>query len=396
MARKRGNREGTITHRADGRWEARITVDNGKRRCLYGKTRREVAQKLLHATKAREDGLPMPGAHLTVGQYLENWLSAVKTQVRPRTWKRYEQYVRLHAIPGLGRTQLVKLTPEQLEALYAAKVKAGLSPTTVRHLHAVLVAALTRAVRLGRVVRNVAQLASPPRTPTREMRTLDAKQTKRLLKAAAGDRLEALYVLACTTGMREGELLGLRWRYVNLDTGTLQVAGTLQRLPKDSVTANGETFVIAEPKTDRSRRTLKLTEDAVAALRRHRVRQGEERLRLGGARDDWDLVFANELGRPMEAGNLLRRSFWPLLERAKLPRIRFHDLRHGAATLLLEEGVHPAIVAATLGHARASTTIDIYSHVSPGMTAEVATTMDKVLGSGLAALSSKSSSRRRR
>jgi integrase len=225
------------------------------------------------------------------------------------------------------------------------------------------------------------------------MRTLDAKQLKKLLSAATGDRLEALYVLACTTGMREGEVLGLRWRYVNLDAGTLQVAGTLQRLPKDSTTPDGEKFVIAEPKTERSRRTLRLTEGAVAALRHHRTRQREERLKLGVAWDDWDLVFANELGRPIEAGNFLRRSFWPLLERAKLPRIRFHDLRHTAATLLLEQGVHPAFVAATLGHARASTTIDIYSHVSPAMTQEVATTMDKVLGTSRTALSSESSSK---
>jgi integrase len=401
---KRGNAEGTIFHRKDGRWCAQVSLGRGRRKALYGTTRAQVARKLITVTKQLQDGLPVPTEQLTTGSFLAEWLDSVKSQVRPRTWRRYREYLLRHAIPVLGRIRLARLSAEDLEALYAAKIKEGLSPTTVRHLHTVLGQALRRAVRTGRLIRNVAELAKPPRVEHREMATLTVNQVASLLQAAAGDRLEALYVLACTTGARQGELLGLRWRHVDLDASTLEIAGTLQRLPKGEAGPGGASFVIAEPKTRPSRRTITLTASAVAVLRHHRIRQREEHLKLGPAWGELDLVFANEIGRPIEAGNLLRRSFWPLLERAGLATstmkaevrlrrgkrvkvqrkilhrlVRFHDLRHTAATLLLEGGAHPAIVAALLGHARTSTTLDVYSHVSPGLAATAATIMEDVL-----------------
>ena len=221
------------------------------------------------------------------------------------------------------------------------------------------------------VARNVATLVTPPRRRRREMTALDPGQARALLEARAGDRLEALYALALTTGMRMGELLALRWREVDLDGGTLRVNATLHR------TRDG--FVFAEPKTARSRRQVALTNAAVGALRRHRVAQAEERLRLGAVWEDNDLVFANEVGRPIEATNLRNRSFWPLLERAALPRIRFHDLRHTAATLLLGQGVHPKIVSEMLGHSQIAITLDLYSHVTPTMQRQAAETLDAVL-----------------
>lgn len=401
---KRGNAEGTIYKRKDGRWCAQVSLGRGRRKALYGATRADVAQKLTTATKQFQDGLPVPTEQLTVGAFITAWLDAVKSQVRPRTWRRYRELLVRHAVPTLGRIRLARLTVEDLEALYAAKLREGLAPMSVRHVHTVLGQALRRAVRTGRLLRNVAELAKPPRVEHREMRTLTVDQVGCLLQVAAGDRLEALYVLACTTGARQGELLGLRWRHLDLDAGTLEVAGTLQRLPKGEEGPDGASFAIAEPKTRPSRRTIRLTPSAVAALRRHRIRQREERLKLGPAWGELDLVFANEIGRPIEASNLLRRSFWPLLERAGLatstmktevrlrrgkrvkvqrkvlhPLVRFHDLRHTAATLLLEGGAHPAIVAALLGHARTSTTLDVYSHVSPGLAATAATIMEDVL-----------------
>jgi len=222
------------------------------------------------------------------------------------------------------------------------------------------------------LARNVASLATRPRIKRQEMVTLSPEETRSLLAAAAGDRLEALYVLAVTTGMRQGELLALRWRDVDLQTGMVQVRTTLQR-SKDG-------FVFSEPKTDRSRRQVALTKVAVAALRRQRIAQAEERLRLGGMWEDNDLVFANELGKPIEAGNLLRRSFWPLLERVGLSRIRFHDLRHTAATLMLGRGVHPKVVAEMLGHSQIAVTLDLYSHVTPTMQREATAALDAVLG----------------
>jgi integrase len=180
-----------------------------------------------------------------------------------------------------------------------------------------------------------------------------------------------LYVVALTAGLRLGELLALRWRDVDLQAGMLQVRGTLQRAGSD--------LVVAEPKTAHSRRQVALATTAVEALRRHRVTQAEERLRLGAAWQDLDLVFSSEAGGYIDESRLRRNSFWPLLERAGLPRIRFHDLRHTAATLMLRRGVHPKIVAEMLGHAQVSVTLDLYSHVTPTMQREAAEAMDALL-----------------
>jgi integrase len=231
--------------------------------------------------------------------------------------------------------------------------------------------ALKQAARDGLTVRNVADLVSPPRVPRHEMQTLSAEQARTFLQAAEGDRLAALYVLALSTGMREGELLGLRWRDVDLTHGSLTVRGTLQR-------TKGQ-FSIGEPKTHRSRRPVTLTPQAVAALRKHKATQNEERLRLGDLWQDLDLVFTMEDGRPIHAATLLRHFYYPLLRRAELPRVRFHDLRHSVATLLLGQGVHAKIVADLLGHANIGVTLDVYSHVTPTMQRQAIDALSAVL-----------------
>lgn len=306
-----------------------------------------------------------------LGEYLHLWLETDRPRLRERTWDRYEQYVRLHIVPALGKTSLVRLSPQHLQRLYSDRLESGLSPTTVHHLHATIHKALRQAVRWNLVARNVADLVDPPRIVTHEMATLSPAQARAFLAAAEGDRLEALYVLAITTGMRQGELLGLRWRDVDLDGGSVQIRGSMQ--------ATSEGLRIAAPKTPGSRRHVLVSEQPREALRKHRVRQAAERLRMGEAWEDNDLVFANQVGRPIPAGNLLRRSFEPLLRRAGLPRMRFHDLRHTSATLLLGEGIHPKIVSEMLGHTRISTTLDLYSHVTPTMQREAADAFDAIL-----------------
>jgi integrase len=204
-----------------------------------------------------------------------------------------------------------------------------------------------------------------------EVVSLSPAQTRTFLEAAQGDRFESLYVLALTTGMRLGELLGLRWQDVDLAAHMLQVRHTLLRL-RDGLQ-------LTEPKTARSRRRVALGASAVDSLRLHRSRQAAARLRLGQVWEDNDLVFANEIGKPVEAGNLLRRSFWPLLAKAELPRIRFHDLRHTAATLLLQQGVHPKVVSELLGHSSIGLTLDTYSHVLPDMQQQAVAAMDRLL-----------------
>ena len=366
---RRGNSEGSVYKRADGRWVGAVSLPNGRRKALYGRTRQEVAGKLSVALKARQDGLPLVGDKQTVGQYLASWLESVRPSLRPRTFERYQQYVTLHALPELGRLPLSKLAPQHLQRLYAGRQAAGLSAMSVRHLHAVLHRALSQATRWGLVARNVADLVTPPRAERHEMQTLSPEQARAFLEAAQGDRFAALYTLALSTGMRQGELLALRWGDVALEAGTIQVCGSLEQ----------GTLVIAETKTGGSRRQVTLTRAAGEALRRHRIAQTEERLRAAYW-DDRGFVFCTEAGTPVDVRNLVRRSFTPLLVRAGLPRIRFHDLRHTAATLLLGQGTHPKIVADLLGHSRISTTLDLYSHVTPTMQKEAAETMDSLLG----------------
>jgi integrase len=368
---KRANGDGSIHQRKDGRWCASISLDHGKRKHFLSLDRDEVARKLRAALKARDDGLPTITERQTVAQFLKSWLEAVRPSIRERTWVRYEQYVRLHAVPDLGKLPLTRLTPQHLQRLYSDRLKAGLSPTSVHHLHAMLHSALDQAVRWTLVPRNVASLVDPPRDAHFEMTTLSPDQARRFLDTAAGNRLETLYVLALTTGMRQGELLGLRWRDVDFDHGALQIRGSLQRL--------GGKLTVSATKTDHSQRRVSLTTSAVSALRRHRLLQAEERLRLGSAWQGEELVFTNEIGRPIGASSLLRLSFLPLLARAGLPRMRFHDLRHSAATLLLGQGVHPKIVAEMLGHSKIGTTLDLYSHVTPTTQREATLAMEAIL-----------------
>jgi integrase len=376
LARRRGQGEGSIQRRADGRWAAAIDLGyvNGirKRKTVYGDTRQEAARKLNALLQARHDGTPITRDTTTVATFLTDWLEATQTTVRPRSYQRYEEYVRLHITPNIGRIRLTRLTPQHVQRLYAQQLAAGASPQSVLHLHRVLHRALSRAVKWGLVARNVTEQVDPPRVARKEMRTLSPDETRRFLSAARGDRLEALYVLAVTAGLRQGELLGLRWRDVDLDQRTVRVVGSLQNIP-------GQGLTIVEPKTVRSRRQVVISETAADALRRHRVAQAEERLALGEAWEDHDLVFANALGKPINPSNLLIRSYRKLLERAGLPKLRFHDLRHTAATLLLGAGIHPKVVSEMLGHSNIAITLDLYSHVTPTMQHHAADALDELL-----------------
>ena len=367
MAR-RGNSEGSIYKRKDGRWAAAVSQPGAKRQTLYGKTRQEVAKKLTGALRDKESGFPVVSERQTVEQFLNQWLDAAQPTVRHTTYVRYEEYVRLHINPIIGRLRLNRLTPQQVQNLYAKKLADGMSPTSVRHLHTVLHRALRQALRWGLTGRNVTEAVDPPRRAHFDHQPLTPDQARQFLSAAQGNRLEALYGLALTTGMRQGELLGLSWRDVDLDIGTIQVRSTLQ-----------QGGVLGEPKTPKSRRRINLPAMAVEALRKHRILQLKERMEAGSAWVESGFTFTNTVGNHVDADNLRLRSFSPLLERAGLPTIRFHDLRHTSATLLLSLGTNPKVVQELLGHSGIAVTMDVYSHVLPTMQQEAMSDMDKLL-----------------
>jgi integrase len=306
----------------------------------------------------------------TLEEYLATWLASIKHKVKPASFIRYEQVVRLHLIPGLGTIALAKLTAQQVQAFYAKRLDAGVTMSGVRSTHILLHAALDAAVRLDLVQRNVTDLVDKPKYRNRVMQVLTEGQARSLLATVAGDRLEALCVLALATGMREGELFALKWADVDLDEGWLQVRASVRRF------RGGRVF--QEPKSASGRRRIALSPAVVMALQRHRERQEEERGRLGDAWTDLDLVFPNQIGRPYDQ-YIIKRWFRPLLSRAGLPTIRFHDLRHTAATLLLSKGVNPKVVSEMLGHSTISITLGIYGHVLPHMQQHAARVMDQTL-----------------
>ena len=313
------------------------TANGPKRETIYGKTRREVDEKLTRAKADRDDGLVFDAENLSLGEYLDTWLQgSVQGYVRQSTYDRYESAVRLHIKPALGRLKLKKLTPAHVQSFYRDRIDAGLAPASVNKLHMILHKALSQAVQWHMAPRNVTESVKAPRPAPEEMQTLSAAETRKLLAAAREDKLEALYVLAVTTGMRQGELLALKWKDVDLENARLSVRRT--------ITKSGGRLLLGEPKTKNSRRTIHLTEASIRSLREHLARQVAQIERLRDLYRDEGLVFASEVGTLMNPTNLRKRSFASLLKRAELQPIRFHDLRHTCATLLLTRNVHPKYV----------------------------------------------------
>lgn len=363
MSKRRGHGEGSLYLRGDGRWAATIDLGwrDGKRvrRSFYAATRREVVEKLKAARKAVDAGLQPSSDRLTVAAYLEDWLDATRETIRPSTWERYRGMVRTHHVPRLGRIPLSKLTPGDVERML--REMPG-SPRTRHHARAVLRTALGRAVAHGLILRNPAALAAPPRVEHREVESWDATQVRTFLAAIRGHRLEALFSVAVATGLRQGELLGLRWSDVDLALGTLTVRHALQRV-------DGR-LQLVETKTPRSRRTVPLPDIALQALRK-----AQDGPMIGTH------LFTTPSGGPLY-GTAVYRDFLAVTRAAGLPRIRFHSLRHTAASLLLAQGVHPRVVMEMLGHSTIALTMNTYSHVIPALERDAADRMNAILSSG--------------
>lgn len=362
--RRRGNGEGSIFQRSNGYWVGTINIgydEAGKRRrkTIYGGTKKEVQDEMTRLQSRKLDGTLGDAGRLTVGEFLDSWLEdSAKPTIRATTHASYEGVIRLHIKPRLGGLALGKLTPAHVQSLYSEMERNGASPRMRQLTHAILRRAVNQAVKWGTLPRNVCDAVEPPRVERKEIHALSAEQAKILLKAAADDRLCAVYTLAITTGLRLGEIFGLQWADVNLEAGkgSLMVRHTLMDL-------NGE-LSLSEPKTAKSRRKVELSAMAVDALWDHRKKM----LAAGHGTDGF--IFRDSRGGPLRRSHFHADNFKPLLKTAGLPKIRFHDLRHTAATLMLSGGEHPKVVQEMLGHANIGMTMDTYSHVQPTMQRE--------------------------
>ena len=373
---KRGQNEGSIYKRGDGRWVGVVNLGYRRgrrnRKSFYGATRRDVQEKLTKALRDQQQGLPVAPEKMSLSVFMDRWLeTAIKRRVRPRTYSSYEQIARTHIVPTLGSIALTKLRPDNLQSFLNSKLEEGLSPRTVQYIHRILHMALKQAVDWDYLPRNVAGLIKPPSARSKPVEPLTPLQAAAFLVAAKGERLEALYSVAIAIGLRQGEALGLRWHDVNLEDATITVRVALQRV--------GGKLQLVEPKSSFSNRTIALPNFALSTLRLHRARQLQERLVAGRRWKENELVFTTAVGTPIDPRNLVRH-FKRVLEKAGLPDKRFHDLRHTTASLLLAQGVHPRTAMEILGHSQISLTMNTYSHVSPELQREAADQMDAVLG----------------
>jgi integrase len=372
MTKRRGKKEGGLYRRADGTWCGSFTVgydEEGrrKRRVVYGKTKTAVQNQLVELQSLSASGGLIDPKRLKVSEYLKHWLEDfARPSVRSSTYASYEIAVRKHIIPYIGYLQLENLQPSHIQQFYRRLEDAKATPRVREYAHVILRRALQQAVRLNLVIRNSCDAVSRPRVPRKSMQCFDSEQAKEFLNAAQGDRFYALYVLALLTGLRQGELFGLQWRDFNLSNSTVFVQRTVYEL-------NGKQE-IGEPKTEKSRRRIELPDTCVLSLKAHRQKMLAE-----GHHNLW--VFCDEKGNPLRRSNFRKRSFLKIFEGIDVPKIRFHDLRHTAATLLLTEGVHPKIVQERLGHSQISMTLDTYSHVLPSMQREASAKLDRLFSS---------------
>jgi integrase len=347
------------------------------------KTKKEAQRWLTSALGQVDQGSYVAPTRELVGEYLLEWLAAIRSSLRPSTWESYERLCRRHLIPRIGHVYLHQLGPGHLSTLYSdlhadgrLDGAGGLSARSVHYLHVILSKALADAVAEGRLPRNVAGLKTVrerlPKRTGHDMTTWTAAQLTSFLRGLAGDQLEVPILLGATTGMRRGEVLGLRWSDVDLDAGRLAVRQTLSA-PRNPDTGQ-HVPIFGEPKTRRGKRSVPLPGQTVAALRAHRKAQAAQRLAVGPDYTDHGLVFAEPDGSPIHPDRF-RKRFEHRVERSGLPPIRFHDLRHTYATLASQAGVHAKVVSEILGHANIGITLDTYSHAIPSLQESAAETV---------------------
>lgn len=363
MSNKRTYGEGSIYFNPEmGRWVAQIRLPNGKRRGKSAKTKGEASEWLLVQRAALRDGINVEDTHIAFGTFLERYMTDVAAfRLRPTTLRGHWSLINNHIKPELGRIRLADLRPDHVQRFYTLKLKEGLARSYVKYAHAIIRKALNQALKWGLVARNVATLTEIPSAKRKPPTIWNAYQVQKFLAEVREHQWYPIYVLAIYTGMRQGEILGVHREDVDLAKGMIHVKHALQYIP-------GEGLSITEPKTDRGKRPVSLPATALAALKEHMALQEENR----------QLIFATRTGKPISARNVVRH-FKLTVEELGLPNIRFHDLRHTHASLLLAAGVHPKVVQERLGHSQISLTLDTYSHVVPSLQEEAAEKAEEIL-----------------
>jgi integrase len=369
-------------------WIGSVTLgwdgDKRVRKTVSAKSATEVREKLRQLQTTIDAGLPVGDDKLTVNQLLDRWFKDVmRHQVASPALSNYETIAKVHIRPTLGRKQVTKLKPAEVDALLSAKLDSGLSVSTVRRIRSVLAQALTQAQRWEMVGRNAASLSRPPRAPRREGRSLSPQQVAKLVGAMTEDRLAGLFLTMLGTGLRRGEALGLKWTDIDLDRAVLTVRNQLRREPGQIDPENGKrsgaALVLVEPKTASSKRVVPLSIWVVETLKAHQARQAEERLALGEAWRDGGFVFTSPIGTPLDPRNA-SRAFSELAAKAGLGAWHIHELRHSTASTSLAQGVPVEVVSKFLGHSSIRMTVDIYGHIGDAQTRTAADAMDVALG----------------
>jgi len=369
---------GHLRERAPGHWAIILDLHDpatGKRRRKwhsFAGTKRQAQIECARLISEMKGGTYLEPSKTTFAQFLERWLDHVRSQVSPRSHERYCEIVRKNIVPALGSVFLNKLRPAQISAVYSKALasgrrdgKGGLAPTTVVYMHRLIKQALGQAVRWELLTRNVADAVDPPKVERGSLTTYDMAQTVKLLDELRGSRLRLPVLLGVMCGLRRGEIVALRWSHIDLAAGKMAVVESAEQ------TAGGVRY--KPPKSGRGR-TVALSAMVLTELRQHRLAQAEELLRLGVRASDATFVYTRQDGEPMQPRSLSQ--MWSTIT-TTLPRIRFHDLRHAHATHMLAAGVHPKVASERLGHSRVGITLDLYSHVLPGMQEDAAARVDE-------------------
>lgn len=373
MGKRRGNHEGALYfHKAAGKWSAQVTLQ-GKRITKYFDSQKEGREWIKEIRSQIDKGLTFKAAQLRFDDYLDHWLLTIKDSIKQSTWVDYRQGIINHISPYLGKLKIKDLSPADIQLLINQKKEEGLSPWRLQYIKRILNKALRQAVILGIIPFNPVRGVTVPRPPKKEMKVWNKEQVKVFLAKVERHRMEALYWLAFTTGLRQGELLGLRWSDVDWENKRIYIKRQLRRVREKGL-------IYQELKTNNSQRVIILSDLVISKLKEHQGYQKKEILFVGDRWEDKEnlIMFPSTIGTPLEPRNLFRH-FQEIIKQAELPRIRFHDIRHTAATLMFKEGIHPKVVQEILGHSSISLTLDTYSHVIPSMQEEVASKLNTLL-----------------